>query len=54
MLDTRENIYKVNTINGTDIFFDTLYHRYFYWQNAKKRTSVYLSKLVNRLKKQVK
>lgn len=51
MLDTRENIHKVNEINGTDIFFDTYNHRYFYWENGKQKTSVYLSKLVNRLKK---
>lgn len=54
MLDTRENVYKVKEVNGINIFLDKLTFRYYYWENGKKRTSSYLSKLVNRLNKQVK
>lgn len=52
MLDTRENIYKVKEVNGTDIFFDRYYHRFFYWDNGKRKTSISLPKLEQRLNKQ--
>lgn len=50
-MNTRENTYKVAEINGTDIFFDSYNHRFYYWDNGNKRTSVSLPKLVQRLNK---
>lgn len=46
------DIYKVNEVNGVNIFLDAYTHRYFYWENGKKRSSYYCQNLINRLKKQ--
>ena len=48
------DVRKVNEVNGYDIFLDMYTHRYFYWDNGKKRTSYYCQNLINRLKKKTK
>lgn len=40
---------KVKEVNGVDIFFDFYTHKFYYWENAKKHTSVDINKLINKL-----
>lgn len=42
---------KVKEVNGVDIFFDFYTHKFYYWDNAKKHTSVDINKLINKLNK---
>lgn len=45
------DIIEVKVINGTSIFWDRLYHYFYYWDNGRKRTSRNLNVLVSKLNK---
>jgi len=45
------DVRKVKEVNGVDIYFDLVTNRFFYWENGKKRTSVSISNLINKLSK---
>lgn len=45
------DIIEVKIINGTSIFYDRLYHCFYYWCNGRKRTSRNLNVLVDKLNK---
>ena len=43
------DIIEVKRINGTSIFWDRLYHTFYYWCNGRKVKSKSLDKLINKL-----
>lgn len=45
------DIIEVKVVNGTSIFWDRLYHTFYYWCNGRKVKSVSINKLINKLNK---
>ena len=45
------DIIEVKVVNGTSIFWDRLYHTFYYWNNGRKVKSVNINKLINKLNK---
>lgn len=43
------DIIEVKVVNGTSIFWDRLYHCFYYWYNGRKKTSKDINKLVKQL-----
>lgn len=39
--------YKIKEVNGRDIFYEPSSGKFYFWWNARKRTSVLLSKIEN-------
>lgn len=43
------DIIEVKIVNGTSIFYDRLYHTFYYWDNGRKKTNKDINKLVKHL-----
>ena len=44
------DIIEVKVINGTSIFYDRLYHTFYYWDNGRKMKNKNIEILIKKLK----